>query len=341
MTQRKAPDGPAAPHKKTDASAEPNPLTGIALKVASVAVLMALSASVKALDGEVPPGEVVFFRSLLALPPIVIWLMIRGDFPHALATKRPGGHALRSLAGTGAMSMMFVSPSLLPLTEVVAITYAAPMFITLFAALLLGERIRLYRMTSVAIGFAGVLLVMWPRLSLLGGVGDVGDAAGANDMAPADHALGALIALGAAVMMGLAQTQVRGLSKVETTAAIVFWFTTASTVLALLTLPFGWIVPTPWQLALLVTGGLAGGVGQIMLTAAYRYAEAGVIAPFEYTSMILAVAVGWFVFGEVPTLLVLAGAGLVTCGGILIIWRERQLGLERTASRSARLPPIG
>lgn len=337
MTQGNAPGGPApAPAGKTDATADPNPLTGIALKVASVAVLMLLSGSVKALEGAVPPGEVVFFRSLLALPPIVIWLMIRGDFPGALATRRPVGHALRSLAGTGAMSMMFVALSLLPLTEVIAITYAAPLFITLFAAALLGERIRLYRMTAVAVGFAGVLLVMWPRLTLLGGAEGA-----ATDPAAADHALGAVVALGAAVMMGLAQTQVRGLSKVETTAAIVFWFTLSSTILALFTLPFGWIMPTPWQLALLVTGGLAGGVGQIMLTAAYRYAEAGVIAPFEYTSMILAVAVGWFVFGEAPTLLVLAGAGLVTAGGILIIWRERQLGLERNASRRAKLPPIG
>lgn len=324
MTQTKATDTP-------DAAAEPNPLTGIALKIASVAVIMGLSASVKALDGSVPAGEVVFFRSLLALPPILIWLVIRGDFPGALATKRPFGHALRSLAGTGAMSMMFVALSLLPLTEVVAITYAAPLFITLFAAVLLGERIRLYRMTAVGIGFAGVLLVMAPRLTTLGGAETPDNAA---------HALGALIALGAAVMMGLAQTQVRGLSKVETTAAIVFWFTASSTVLALLTIPFGWIMPTPWQLLLLTTGGLAGGIGQIMLTSAYRYAEAGVIAPFEYTSMLLAAGVGWFVFGEAPTLLVLAGTALVSAGGILIIWRERQLGLERTASRRARLTPI-
>ena len=133
----------------------------------------------------------------------------------------------------------------------------------------------------------------------------------------------------------------RGLSKTETTAAIVFWFTTACTVMTGLALPFFWQSPTPEQWLLLLSAGTAGGVGQILLTSSYRYAEAAVIAPFEYVSMILAVAVGWFVFGEAPALVVLGGAALVTLSGILIIWRERRLGIERRASKSARQAPLG
>ncbi|MDF2235849.1 DMT family transporter [Albimonas sp. CAU 1670] len=313
----------------------PNPFTGILLKVISVGVLMGLTSSVKALDGEIPTVEVLFFRSFFALPPIVIWLALRGELPGGLRTPNPMGHVWRSLAGMAAMGCMFMALSLLPLTEVVAITYAAPLFITVFAAIFLGERLRLYRMAAIGLGFAGVLLVMAPRL--------LGEDPGAAEAAArwGSPALGALIALTAAVMMGLAQTFVRGLSKTETTAAIVFWFTAACTVMAGLALPFAWKTPDAEQWLLLIAGGTAGGVGQILLTSSYRYAEAAVIAPFEYVSMILAVAIGFFLFGEAPTLVVIAGAALVTVSGILIIWRERRLGIERRASRSARTPPFG
>ena len=120
-----------------------------------------------------------------------------------------------------------------------------------------------------------------------------------------------------------------------------FWFTAACTVMTGLALPFFWQTPDATQWLLLLTAGTAGGVGQILLTSSYRYAEAAVIAPFEYVSMILAVAIGWFVFGEAPTLVVLGGAALVTLSGILIIWRERRLGIERRASKSVRQPPLG
>ena len=88
----------------------------------------------------------------------------------------------------------------------------------------------------------------------------------------------------------------------------------------------------------LVLAGLLGGMGQILLTSSYRYAEASLVAPFEYVSMLLALLIGWFVFGEAPTLVMLAGAALVIAAGILIIWRERQLGLERTRQRKAMSP---
>ncbi|MGR3783628.1 MAG: DMT family transporter [Albimonas sp.] len=333
-TASRTASGPAEP---------PNPFTGILLKVVSVAVLMGLTSSVKALDGAIPTVEVLFFRSFFALPPIVIWLALRRDLPGGLRTPNPMGHVWRSLAGAAAMSCMFLALTMLPLTEVVAITYAAPLFITVFAAMFLGERVRLYRLAAVALGFLGVLLVMAPRLvgDEGGGLSTAGVEPGDEDIGWGSPAVGAMIALVAAVLMGLAQTFVRGLSKTETTAAIVFWFTAACTVMTGLALPFFWQTPDATQWLLLLTAGTAGGVGQILLTSSYRYAEAAVIAPFEYVSMILAVAIGWFVFGEAPTLVVLGGAALVTLSGILIIWRERRLGIERRASKSVRQPPLG
>ena len=95
-------------------------------------------------------------------------------------------------------------------------------------------------------------------------------------------------------------------------------------------------MPTPRDATLLVGAGLAGGLGQILLTSAYRHAEAGLVAPFDYASMLLAVAIGYAFFAELPTRETLLGAGLIISAGILIIWRERRLGLERTRERAAR-----
>ena len=124
----------------------------------------------------------------------------------------------------------------------------------------------------------------------------------------------------------------------EKTAAIVFWFSVTSTTMSLATLPFGWVWPTAWEAALLVGAGLMGGVGQIFLTTSYREADASVIAPFDYASMIFALLIGWFVFKEVPTWTMLGGAALVVTAGIVIIWREHQLGLERARQRKAMTP---
>ena len=135
-----------------------------------------------------------------------------------------------------------------------------------------------------------------------------------------------------------AQIFVRQLVQVERTSAIVFWFSVTSTGLSLLTLPFGWVMPGAWVLAQLVTTGLLGGLGQILLTSAYRHADASVVAPFDYVAMIWAVALGWYVFGEVPSAVVIGGSALVILAGILIIWREHSLGLERRRQRKATPP---
>lgn len=149
-----------------------------------------------------------------------------------------------------------------------------------------------------------------------------------------------MLVLGGAVFAALAQVFVRRLVMTEKTPAIVFYFSLTASVLSLFTLPFGWVVPTMRETLILIGAGLLGGVGQILLTSSYREADASLVAPFDYASMLFALIIGYFVFEEVPSLTMLAGAALVVTAGILIIWRERKLGLERTAGRKA-LPPGG
>ncbi|MCE8468252.1 DMT family transporter, partial [Rhodovulum sulfidophilum] len=158
------------------------------------------------------------------------------------------------------------------------------------------------------------------------------------DAVDARATLGAVVALGGASCAALAQVFVRKLVQTERTSAIVFWFSVVATVLSLFTIPFGWVMPSPGAAAMLILAGLVGGLAQICLTSAYRHAEAGLVAPFDYASILLALVIGYFVFAEVPTPMVLIGAGLIISAGVFIIWRERQLGLERGRARKGITP---
>jgi len=276
-------------------------------------------------SGTIPPGEAVFFRSAFALPVILGWLLYQGDLRTGLKTRRPISHFWRGFIGTCAMGMGFAALAFLPLPEVTAIGYAAPLLVVVFAAIFLGEEVRMFRFTAVLVGLAGVTIVLAPSLTI-----------GAS----LDHAqaLGAMLALMGAVCAALAQVTVRRLIATEKTATIVFWFSVTATGLSLFTIPYGWVLPSAPQLAILVLTGLVGGVGQIFLTSSYREADASLVAPFDYASILLALAIGYWVFDEVPSLTMLTGASIVVAAGILIIWRERQLGLERSRQRKAMTP---
>lgn len=302
-----------------------SPLRGILLKLISVLVFIAMASVIKVTAARVPAGEAVFFRSFFAIPVILVWLAWRRELHTGVRVASPIGHVWRGVLGSSAMGLGFAGLGLLPLPEVTAIGYASPLLTVVFAAMFLGEQVRAFRMAAVAMGMVGVLIVLSPRL---GGMGATTDR----------EALGAIVVLMGALCSSLAQVFVRKLVATERTSAIVFWFSVTASVLSLVTIPFGWVLPDPREATLLVLAGLLGGVGQIFLTASYRYADAGVIAPFEYASMIFALGIGYFFFGEVPTLVMLGGAALVIAAGVLIIWRERALGLERARQRKAMTP---
>ncbi|WP_278922043.1 DMT family transporter [Pseudophaeobacter profundi] len=304
------------------------PMMAISLKVAAIGMFTGLSALIKAVSEVVPAGEAVFFRSFFAIPVIVVWLAMRGDLRHGLRTQKPMGHVWRGLVGTSAMAMTFMGLGMLPLPEVTAIGYATPIFTLILAAIFLGERIRLVRISAVGIGLLGVLIMIYPRLS---GSADMSETA----------TLGVMLILAATFARGFVQIHIRRMVMTEHTAAIVFYFSVTASLLSLLTLPFGWVMPDPTTLALLVGAGLLGGVAQILITSSYRFAPASMLAPYDYVSMIFAIIIGYLWFEELPTLVMLAGATLVICGNILVIWRESRLGLVRGKARSLTDPKGG
>jgi drug/metabolite transporter (DMT)-like permease len=301
-----------------------NPALGISLKLASAFTFTLMSAGVKIVSARIPVGELVFCRSFFALIPLIIWLRWNGEFPQALRTRNLHGHMRRGIVGVTGMFCGFSALSLLPLPDATALGYAAPLLTVVLAALMLKETVRIYRWSAVAVGFIGVLIMLWPQLSGLAGLGR-GDGV----------ALGAMFALGGAVCSAFSTIEVRRLTETERTGTIVFYMCVIFSAFGLLSLPFGWRTPTAQDAALLVLVGVLGGVAQILLTQSYYYADASLVAPFDYTTMIFAGAVGWFVFGEFPQTSVIFGATIVVAAGIFVIWREHQLGLARRKSREA------
>ena len=301
------------------------PVLAIALKVTAVLLFSVMAALIKATSDDVPPGEAVFFRSLFAIPVIVIWLAARGQLRHGLIAKKPIDHIWRGVLGTLAMGMTFAGLGLLPLPEVAAIGYATPIFTLILAAMMLGERIRMVRISAVLIGLVGVLIMLWPRL---GGGATMQDTA----------TIGAVLILIATMARALVQIYIRKLVQTEHTAAIVFYFSATATVLSLLSLPFGWVVPSFDVMALLVLSGILGGMAQILVTSSYRFGAASMLAPVDFTSMLFAILIGYVWFSEFPTTVMLIGATLVIAGNILVIWREHHLGLERGRARSVSDP---
>lgn len=291
-------------------------LTGILWKVLSALVFTLMLTIVKITGERVPVGQLLFARSLFGMIPVLLFIWWIGHLSDALKTNSVGGHVKRAMSGMLAMGLWFSALQYLSFPEATAIVYAAPLIMVIFAATILGERVRIYRWSAVLVGLVGVVVILAPQVQ--DGFNVMEDAA----------ALGAVLALCAAVFMALTSIFVRQLASSEPTYTIVFYFLIAGTAVTALTFPT-WIVPTWTDAALMVLIGILGGIGQLFLTQAFQHAEASTIAPFEYSSMIWVVSIGYFVFGEIPTINVAIGAAIVIASGIFVIYRERQLGLKR------------
>jgi drug/metabolite transporter (DMT)-like permease len=278
-----------------------------------------------------PLGQMVFFRSAFGIIPVVVIYAWRRELMTAVRTSRPFGHLGRGAISVFGMFFNFAALARLPIVDVTTITFASPLITVALAAVFLKERVRIYRWSAVAVGFAGVIVMLWPHL-------DLGRYTNAASSAAA---LGAIFALISAFTNAGSVIQTRRLTDTETTSSIVFYFSLFCTIGGLLTLPFGWIVPTWPQLAALIGLGMIGGLSHILLTESYRYAPASLVAPLDYTALLWAFILGYWFFDELPTATVYIGSAIVAGSGLFVIWRERQLGLERARARAAAGPPTG
>jgi drug/metabolite transporter (DMT)-like permease len=288
---------------------------GIALKIAQTLAFSLMYAAIK-LAGAVPIGQVVFYRGFFALVPLLAWTFFTVGPMAAIKTQRPTYHVIRAVVGVSAMFANFTALKLLALATVTAFGFMQPIFAVVLAALFLRERVGRYRWGAVAVGFAGVLLMIEPH-------------GGLASLVSLHISPGLGYALLFSFLSAVVVVWIRQMSTTERSEAIVFYFMAASAVVGAVVMIWDRVPLSFDQVFWLVMCGLTGGLGQIFMTYSYRYAEPSLLASFDYVSMVWATLLGYFVFAEVPAAMVFAGAGVVIAAGMFIAWREHHLHVER------------
>lgn len=283
------------------------PAAGIGLFVLAVFLLSVMDVAIKWLSADYPTLQILFFRSLFGLIPLIAPVALSGRWGD-LRTRRPLAHLARGLAVVVAAGSFFYALGALPLATVYTIGYSAPLFMTALSVPWLGEPVGPRRWAAVLLGFAGVVLAIRPGFG-----GDAGFLS-----------LGAAAALVGAIGYAVALVSVRLLSRTETNAAIAIYSTLVMTLVSGCLLPGRYVPPTPADFALLAGLGLVGGLAALALVEAFRRSPAAVLAPLEYTTMIWAVMFGFLIWGEVPDGWVAAGAVIVIASGLYIAHRERR-----------------
>ena len=248
-----------------------------------------------------PLGQVLFFRGFFG---IVFYFFVipserRKNFYY---TKRAGLHFLRCIFGLIALVAIFTALRNLPLATVVSISFAAPIFTTIFSIFLLKEKVGFYRWLAVIVGFFGIIVITEPGFSSLN----------IYYLYPIIFCLG----------LSYVAIAIRQLSTSEPVWLISLYFSVAITLLSFLTIPYGWVMPNLNDLAILSLVGIFGGVANLWLSQSYKYSEVSLVTPLKYLALVFAIIFGYFIWGEVPTIKTLLGAALVIISSIIIFRRE-------------------
>ena len=277
-------------------------LLGIYLKVASLVLFCTMDAMVKALGGTYDAFQLMLFRSAIALLPVAVIIWRAGGLG-SVRPNRPWMQALRIVVAFGStLGFFYVFPRM-PLVDAYAISYAAPLFMVALSVPMLGEPVGWRRWTAVVVGFVGVLIMLDPS-----GI---------------EFHVMSLIVLGATFCYALSTVMLRLLSRHDSDVVALFWLSLATSAASLVGAIPVWVWPTPLDWVWLVVMGLLGGIAQILNTRAWRLATTAVLAPFDYTSIVLAVLFGYLWFKEEPSWMVWFGLPLVIGSGLYILHRER------------------
>lgn len=307
----------ARAHTATDT--EGSPVAGIAFMCAGVFCLTINDVFAKWLGAFYPIPEVAFLRMLFALPFIVAAALIFGG-PRTLLTKRPLAQVGRGLLATCATLTFYLSLTLLPLAEATAIAFTAPLFVTLLAMPLLGERPGPVQWLVTCVGFIGVLLIVRP-----GGV---------------TFTLAALVPLGTALAYALLMLTARMLGRSETIWATMLYATVIPLFITGVLLPWYWQAPSPEHLPYFVALGLSGGLAMTLITQGFRVGIASVVAPFDYTGLVWATAFGWIIWDEIPARLSIVGGMVIGVCGVYLAYTQARNGRRRRAAEPLH-PPRG
>jgi drug/metabolite transporter (DMT)-like permease len=248
-----------------------------------------------------PLGQVLFFRGFFGI--IFYFFVIPRDRIHDFyKTKRPGLHTLRCISGLIALVAIFIALRKLPLATVVSISFAAPIFTTIFSIFLLSERVGIFRWLAVIIGFIGILIITEPGISQLN----------IYYIFPIIFCLG----------LSYVAIAIRQLSSTEPVWLISFYFSLSIMLLSFLTIPQGWVMPSLDHFIILSFVGIFGGVANLWLSQSYKYSEVSLVTPLKYLALVFAIIFGYFIWDEIPTIKTLIGSFLVILSTLIIFRRE-------------------
>jgi drug/metabolite transporter (DMT)-like permease len=282
-----------------------HPALGIATFVGNLLLMALLSAAVRELVNRgYPLSEVLLFRYVFASS--VFWVILFSTAGlWVLVTRRPLDHAVRGFSGIISLALLYFALTRIPIADATAIAYAAPIFITVLSIFLLGEIIGLRRWVAVILGFVGVLLIARPQT-------DSWD-------------IGVLAALASAFTGAIVAIWLRKLSSSEKSVAIGIYYNGLGSLVCLgWVLLSGWLTPRADDIWMLIGFGLGCGLQQWLLTVSFRYAEASLLAPFEYLAMVFAAIVGFVFWGEIPVLTTWIGAAIIAASGLFIFKRRQK-----------------
>ncbi len=297
---RRRASAPALPPDARDVS------QGVALALFAGLAFTISFALIKRLGPEMPTTQIMLFRMSFGLLPLLP-LLLRAP-PGILRTKRPFGHLYRIAAGGCSMFLVYWAAARMPLAELAATQFTMPLFLTVLSVPLLGEAVGWRRATATVVGFGGVLIMLNPAAGGFGGLG-----------------VAYAVAIAAAFLYAIAVIAMRQLGRTEPALRTTIYFSLVAATAGGVGCLFDWVDPTPEQWALLIGTGLVGGLGQYALVSAYARAPATIVAPFDYSQLVWAAALGFLVWNEVPTSNVFFGAAVLTGAGLYIFRREARL----------------
>ena len=277
----------------------------------SVCAFSLMDAIVKWSDAY-PVGQVLFFRGFCGLIPILS-LIPKDRYRDFYKTSRPTLHLKRCLSGLIAIVAIFIALRKLPLATVVSISFAAPIFTTIFSIFFLNEKVGLYRWLAVIVGFIGILIISEPGFSSLN----------IYYIYPIIFCLG----------LSYVAIAIKQLSSSEPIWLIGFYFSFSIMITSLFTISQGWVMPNFIDLILLSLVGILGGVANLLLTQSYKFADVSLVTPLIYLALVFAIIFGYFIWNEIPSSKTLFGASLVVISSIIIFRREMFLKKQVSISR--------
>jgi len=274
---------------------------GIAYMISATVLFAGSSATSKWLVAAYPIGEVLFSRSATSLVGASLAILPYAGFA-VFRTKRPGAHLMRGVSQASSQAFLLIAFSMMPLASAVAINFSAPLFATVAAVIFLKEPVGAVRWGALIVGFMGVLLVTGP---------------GADTFRT-----GSVFALCNAVLFGTVTVGVRGMTATESAETLTMYQMVVLTAMFSLSLPFGFIVPTWRDLVAMILNGLANALGQFWWTRALHLAPTSAVVPFNYFSLVWAICLGFLVWGDIPSPMLLIGSAIVVGSGMFLLWSE-------------------